>query len=196
MRAAGAASPNGTKADTPRSTLNAIDIEAEPGAGRADPVGNSSPMQPIGVAPVTSASVPPDDRFGPADRLRLLGVADTVTAVLDRLTGPPALRGGDRRWCDAEPSGYSTGSRVRGRHLGAAPARQRRRRRPRGWVEAAFPQFAQKWQRYAADQLADLRALPEYRQALVRHRCDAERCMARGDYGSLQGPRAVPDPED
>jgi hypothetical protein len=50
---------------------------------------------------------------------------------------------------------------------------------PRGWVEAAFPQFAQKWQRYAADQLADLRALPEYRQALVRHRCDAERCLAR-----------------
>ena len=123
---------------------------------------------------VMSAVVPPDPRFGSAGRARPLvaydaglrppplpaaapggavqhlDVADTVTAVLDRLTRPLALGGEDRgrvrrraerllHWL----AGFD-GNTWEQRWLasGADAA-------PRGWQQAAFPHHNQQWQRYA-----------------------------------------------
>jgi hypothetical protein len=216
---------------TRRATHPRVQLLTPPGAR---PIG--------GLTPVMSASVPEDDRFGPAGRVRLLvaydaglpppplppgapghepqqlDAADTVTAVLDRLAGPLALRGEAQavvrrrteRILDWLAGFEGDTWEQRWIASGADAA-------PRGWVEAAFPQFAQKWQRYAAvggvyhlvqarvlrpsyawlllcragnaltrfletnaaDQVADLRALPAYQQALARHRSDAEHCLAR-----------------
>jgi hypothetical protein len=130
---------------------------------------------PAGLTPaVLSAVVPPDPRFGSAGRARPLvaydaglpppplppdasgravqhvDVADTVTAVLDRLTGPLALDREDRgivrrraerllRWL----TGFD-GNTWEQRWLasGADAA-------PRGWAQAAFPHHNQNWQRSA-----------------------------------------------
>src|SRR5690606_11905516 len=140
---------------TRRATHPRVQLLTPPGA------------RPIGLTPeVLPASVPPDDRFGPGGRVRLLvaydaglrppplppdapghelqqlDVADTVAAVLDRLTGPLALRG------DGEAVVRRRAERIldwlagfdgdtweqRWLASGADTA-------PRGWVEAAFPQF-------------------------------------------------------
>jgi hypothetical protein len=133
----------------------------------------SAPPAGLTVA-VMSGVVPPDPRFGSAGRARPLvaydaglrppplppdapggtvqhlDVADTITAVLDRLTAPLALDRKDRgivrrrserllRWL----AGFD-GNTWEQRWLasGADTA-------PGGWAEAAFPQHMQKWQRYA-----------------------------------------------
>jgi integrase len=217
--------------ETRRSTSPRIQLLSPPGS------------PPAGLTPtVISGVIPPDGRFGPRGRVRPLlaydaglpppplppdanglalqhlGVTDTVSAVLDGLTGPLALGAQSRRTVRRRSerllgwlSGFD-GATWEQRWLasGADSA-------PQGWVDAAFPHHAQKWQHYAvtgglyhliqarvlrpsyawllicragsaltrfldvnaATELAQLRGLPAYQQALARHRADAEHCLAR-----------------